>query len=362
MVANSNTFNAFLTTPASITQKALQAAVDIEERERKEEAQLTKDFYYGKQEQSIVLLNEDVDPVVVNLTKPIMDKRCGLLYVRPLKREFTGPAQSVAFVEAVYRENGIDQIFKQADLLSELTGSVLLHPYMDETSSTGYRIRIYDATQFSAVGNDGDPSTTDAISLVRVVDRVIDGSRLGQDSSIRSERTLDQQIWTKEAVVYYEGSTIANSQENELGFLPFVNIHGEEVHDEFIGYAPAVNIRKMNSYINQHVTNLSHMIKEAEINISLSVVYTNLSDDRIIENMRAGSETSTGPVSIGSTSLSGDSLADRNESTLFLAALAARYAAMGEEILASLDTSSIQLTPYDYLQRRPQFRMPFNGY
>lgn len=132
---------------------------------------------------------------------------------------------------------------------------------MDETSSTGYRIRIYDATQFSAVGNDGDPSTTDAISLVRVVDRVIDGSRLGQDSSIRSERTLDQQIWTKEAVVYYEGSTIANSQENELGFLPFVNIHGEEVHDEFIGYAPAVNIRKMNSYINQDVTNLSHMIK-----------------------------------------------------------------------------------------------------
>lgn len=104
------------------------------------------------------------------------------------------------------------------------------------------------------------------------------------------------------------------------------------------------------------------LIKEAEINISLSVVYTNLSDDRIIENMRAGSETSTGPVSIGSTSLSGDSLADRNESTLFLAALAARYAAMGEEILASLDTSSIQLTPYDYLQRRPQFRMPFNGY
>lgn len=261
MTANSNIFNAYLTTPASITQKALQAAVDIEERSRKEQAQLNKDYYYGKQEQTLTLMNEDVDPVVVNLTKPIMDKRCRLLYSRPLHRTFTGPAESVAHIQAVYADNSIDSILQQADLLSELTGSVLIHPYIDDTAPSGYRLRIYDATQFSAVGNDGDPNTADAISLVRVVDRVADGSRLGQDGSIKSERILAQQIWTREAVVFYEGNMIKGSTENPLGFLPFVNIHGEEVHDEFIGYAPAVNVRKLNHHINQLMTHLSHTIK-----------------------------------------------------------------------------------------------------
>lgn len=261
MTANSNIFNAYLSTPASITQKALQAAVDIEERQRKEQAQLNKDYYYGKQEQTLTLMNEDVDPVVVNLTKPIMDKRCRLLYSRPLHRTFTGPTESVAHVEAVYADNAIDSLLQQADLLSELTGSVLIHPYIDESAQSGYRLRIYDATQFSAVGNDGDPNTADAISLVRVVDRVADGSRLGQDGSIKSERILAQQIWTREAVVFYEGNILKGSTENPLGFLPFVNIHGEEVHDEFIGYAPAINVRKLNHQINQLMTHLSHTIK-----------------------------------------------------------------------------------------------------
>lgn len=261
MTANSNVFNAFLTTPASITQKALQAAVDIEERARKEQAQLNKDFYYGKQEQTLTLMNEDVDPVVINLTKPIMDKRCRLLYSRPLRRDFTGPAESIAHVQAVYADNNIDSLLQQADLLSELTGSVLIHPYLDETAMSGYRLRIYDGTQFSALGADGDANTADAISLVRVVDRVTDGSRLGQDGSIKSERILAQQIWTREAVVFYEGSSLMQSTENPLGFLPFLNIHGEMVHDEFIGYAPAVNVRKLNSHINQLMTHLSHTIK-----------------------------------------------------------------------------------------------------
>jgi hypothetical protein len=260
-MSSSTAFNAYLTTPASITQKAIQAAVDIEEKSRKEQAQLNKDFYYGKQEQALTLMNEDVDPIVINFTKPVMDKRCRLLYSRPLHRVFTGPAQSVAHLESVYLDNDIDSLLQQADLLSELTGSVLIHPYQDEATKSGYRLRIYDGTQFSAVGNDGDPNTADAISLIRVVDRVTDGSRLGQDGSIRSERILAQQIWTREAVVFYEGSMLKGSMENPLGFLPFVNIHGEEVHDEFVGYAPAINVRKLNAQINQMVTHLSHTIK-----------------------------------------------------------------------------------------------------
>lgn len=260
-MANNNLFNAYLTTPASITQKALQASLDIEEKTRKEAAQLNKDFYYGKQEQSLSLMNEDVEPVVLNLMKPIMDKRCGILYCRPLRRQFEGPAASIAFLEQVYKDNNVDTLLQRADLLSELTGSVLIHPYQDEYVKSGYRLRIYDATQFSAVGQDGDADTADAISLVRVVDRLVDGSRLGQDGSINSERILAQQIWTADAVVFYEGNMLKGSVENPLGFLPFVNIKGEEVHDEYIGYASALNVRKLNNNINQMMTQLAFTIK-----------------------------------------------------------------------------------------------------
>lgn len=104
------------------------------------------------------------------------------------------------------------------------------------------------------------------------------------------------------------------------------------------------------------------LIKEAEINIALSVIYTNLSDDLILENMRGGTGSQAGSVSIGSTSVSGDSLAERNESTLYLAALAARYAAQGEEILSSLDTNSVRLIGYDFTVRSPRFKYPFNGW
>ena len=257
----SSQFNAYMSTPLAITQKALQASLDIEEKQRKEAAQLNKDFYYGKQEQALILMNEDVDPVIMNLTKPIMDKRCGMLYQRPLVRVFSGPSVSKKFLERLYLDNSFDTMMKAADLLAELTGSVLLHPYKDKSMPSGYRIRIYDATQFSAVGNDGNPDTADAISLVRVVDRLYDGGRLGQDNSVKSERVLMQQIWTPESVVYYEGNVFKQSENNPLGYLPFVNIRGEEIHDEYIGFAPALNVRKLNTIINQLITHLNHMIK-----------------------------------------------------------------------------------------------------
>jgi len=43
------------------------------------------------------------------------------------------------------------------------------------------------------------------------------------------------------------------------------------------------------------------LIKEAEINIALSVIYTNLSDDLIIRNMRGTSGAEAGTVTIGLT-------------------------------------------------------------
>jgi len=104
------------------------------------------------------------------------------------------------------------------------------------------------------------------------------------------------------------------------------------------------------------------IIKEAEINIALGNLYQNLSDDRIIQNMRENSSSKVGSISIGDTTIGGDDLADRNESILFLATLSSRYFAQGEILLSSLDTNSVRLVGYDLAARVPRFRYPFNGW
>lgn len=254
-------FSTLNSTPTAITTKAMQAAIDLEEKERKQAAQLNKDFYYGKQEQTLQLMNDDVEPIILNLTKPIMDKRCSMLYNRPLVREMVGPAKSRKFLEKVYKDNTIDALLNSADLLSELTGSCLVHPFVDPALPSGIRLRLYDGTQFSTVGNDLDPNTADAISLVRVVDHLIDAARLGPRNQPQVERIMEQQIWTNDAVVFYQGEQVVSSQENPLGFLPFVNFKGQEVHDSYVGAPQAADVRKLNHQINQLLTHLGFTIK-----------------------------------------------------------------------------------------------------
>ena len=51
------------------------------------------------------------------------------------------------------------------------------------------------------------------------------------------------------------------SEKNELGFLPFINFQGEEVHNSFIGFPVATIVRKLNSHINQLLTHIGYTIK-----------------------------------------------------------------------------------------------------
>ena len=104
------------------------------------------------------------------------------------------------------------------------------------------------------------------------------------------------------------------------------------------------------------------ILKEAEINIALGNIYTNLSDDIIIESMRGEAPSSGGSVSIGGATIGGDSLGERNENILYLAALADKYYVIGERLLSSLDTNSVRLVPNELTVRSPRFRYPFNGY
>jgi len=256
-------FSAWDTMPIAATQRAFSETYNLEEKERKEAAELNKSYYYGKQENDVILMNDDVNPVTMNITKPIMSKRCSMLYARPLVREWDGPAQSINFIEQVYKDNKIDSLLGKVDLYAELTGSVLLHPTPDEGLPGGIRLALYDATEFSSAGNDDDPNTADAIALTRILSRLVDGAPVTSDGRKQPqiEKVILQQIWTPDSVVAYEGQQVVVSETNELGFLPFVNFQGEEVHNAYIGYPIATVVRKLNSHINQLLTHIGYTIK-----------------------------------------------------------------------------------------------------
>lgn len=256
-------FSAWDSLPMTVTQRAFSETYNLEEKERKEAAELNKNYYYGKQENDVVLMNDDVNPITMNITKPIMSKRCSMLYARPLVREFDGPAQSINYLEQVYKDNKIDSLLGKVDLYAELTGSVLIHPTTDEKLPGKIRLVLYDATEFSSAGNDDDPNTADAIALTRIISRLVDGAPVTSDGRQQPqiEKTILQQIWTNESVTIYEGQNSMASQPNELGFLPFVNFQGEEVHNQYVGYPIATIVRKLNSHINQLLTHLGYTIK-----------------------------------------------------------------------------------------------------
>jgi len=104
------------------------------------------------------------------------------------------------------------------------------------------------------------------------------------------------------------------------------------------------------------------ILKEAEICLALYQMYTNLSDNIIIRNMRDGVGSIAGSISIGDTSISGDSLAERSENIIYLATLADRYYQMAERLLAQLDQNTVRLLSTDWITRAPRFRYPFNGW
>ena len=164
--------NIYDNVPDRIVQKALFYNFSVEEKRRKEEILRNKDFYYGRHAGHLTLVNEDMDPVVLNLTKPIIKKRAGLLYRRPLTREFVGPAASASFLEEVYRLNNIHQLLLQADLLAELSGSAVFAVYRQDDGTV--RLRLYDASSVSPVADDEDPNLCAAISITRVYDKLVD--------------------------------------------------------------------------------------------------------------------------------------------------------------------------------------------
>jgi hypothetical protein len=245
--------------PNAISQRALISNASNEEKDRRESAIVNKDFYYDKQEQALMLLNDEQLPFILNLTKPIVKKRASMLYSTKLVREFEGPANSITALEQIYKDNNIDHLLSSVDLMAELTGSVLVFPETTDTLPGGIRLRLYDASAISPLQNEDNPNDIDALSVVRLVDRLVNSPNKFNAPQI--QRVLKQQIWTKDSVVTYDGNELISSETHGLGFIPFVNFKGEEVHDQYLGHAPGLGIRLLNEDINQLLTDMSFMIK-----------------------------------------------------------------------------------------------------
>lgn len=253
--------NTFDSVPYSITQRAMANNFSQEERQRRDAMLKNKDFYYAQSEKHLLLLNNDVDPYIINLTKPVVHKRATLLYKRPLLREYKGPSQSVSFIENVYLENKIDKFLLSVDLASELTGSALVLPQTTEDLiryPTGIKLRLFDSVDLSVIPDEDDPTLPAAISIIRFIDRL---AKISTPNNPQVERVVRSQIWTDENVVTYDGQMLIRSETNDLGFLPFVNFRGEEVYNQYLGHSPTNIICLLNEDVNQMLTHLGYTIK-----------------------------------------------------------------------------------------------------
>jgi len=245
------------TTPNSIVVKTNSFSFGNDEKKRREGALTNKDFYYGRQEQYISLVNGDVDPISVNLTNPIISKRSSLLYTRPLVRTFDGPSASVSLLESLYEELNIDEFLHQVDLSAELTGTALVYVGINEENNMD--LQVYDSSDFSVVSENN--KTIDALQLISV-DDVVSTSSAGTSPNVQVARVINSQVWTENYVHHVrDGLVTSGAEKNELGYIPFVAFKAQDVVTQYLGHTPATSVRQLNQSYNQVTTNLGYMIK-----------------------------------------------------------------------------------------------------
>jgi len=247
------------TIPNSIVVQSNAYSFSNDEKKRREGALKNKDYFYGRQEQYINLVNEDMDPVSINLTNPVVTKRSSLLYTRPLVRVFDGPSASIKIIEAIYQDMQIDDILHQVDLSAELTGTSLVFVGVPEDGSYPIELKVYDAADFSVMSN--DRKSMEALQLISLNDLVTTTNE-GKNGQVNVKRVIDSEVWTDNYIhKVRDGVVTAGSEKNELGYIPFVPFKAQEVITQYLGHSPATSVRQMNSSYNQTATNLGYTIK-----------------------------------------------------------------------------------------------------
>ena len=218
------------TTPISLIVRANLTNFSTDEKARREQALVNKDYYYSKQETYLEKVNSEVDAVTLPLTHVIVNKKSSLLYSRPLVREFIGPNPSVSFLDKFVTETDIDFLLSKVDLASELTGTSLMFIGIDANGKTS--IKIYDASEFSVVQGEEDPDVPQAISIISKTYKIT-----GSDTDPQVETHLKSEIWTDNYITIYIDNIRQASEPNRLQYLPFVSFKGEEVYGQYLGHA-----------------------------------------------------------------------------------------------------------------------------
>jgi hypothetical protein len=246
--------------PVSITSRALTNNFSIEEKARREEAIKNKDFYYDKADKYIDQVTPDVDIATVNLVRVITKKRTSLLYNQNLVREYDGPQSSVDFLTNFYKYMNIDKFLYAVDIVSELTGTGLVH-IKSSDNEYNIKLQLFDGSEISVLPTTYDPNEPDAVSLIRMYDRLVE-----RNGAIMSERVLEQQIWTQTSVTTYTNGyntnpILNNTFTHELPVMPFVAFKGEDVEGQYLGHSSCTSWRKLNDTYNHMLTHLGFMVK-----------------------------------------------------------------------------------------------------
>lgn len=251
--------SAFENLMTTVSARVMTETFSDQEKDRRNAMDMNWDFFYGDQSKYVDPLSLEASLVTVNLTKPIVSKRTSLLYGSELVREVTGPSASINALEQIWADNDFGGLMLKIDRLAELTGSVMVMPRPDPALPGGIRYITYNGRMISAIGQEDDPNKIEALCLVKVVDQIVgDGWRRG---SPQVKKVMQVQIWTDEFVSTYRDGIVAQSEENELGFIPFTNFQGEEMDGSVLGVAPATEIRRLNQHFNQGLSDLMYTVK-----------------------------------------------------------------------------------------------------
>lgn len=214
-------------------------------------------------------------------------------------------------------------------------------------STRWYRIQFYN-TKTGRMSQDSEP--------------VYAGNKLsGAPSLFVSSNTDGANYATTQDVYDYSGLTPQDVPQARVSTAlkkarAHLDYRLKDIRNEsFLTFPNEVRRRKYNAALQ-----LCH---EAEMCVALSHIYDSMSDKLILHSMRdEDNSPSVGSASLGGTTVSGDSLAERTENLIYLSSLAAKYKAQGEKLLDMLDPNNVPLVSYEDHVRSPRFKFPFHGW